>query len=135
MNSPNQYRVLAAIHRKMGNLDRSLEILQLGLLNFPENPSIMARIGGIYALQGEYDKAEAYFKDMTESGRPEEVRREGIRQLAMNFYTYVGKFSEMEKRYDYLISMAISDKDTNSLVHYLASKSGTCIAAPREKTG
>ncbi|MFQ5652863.1 MAG: protein kinase, partial [bacterium] len=118
--SPLAYICLAWTYEWSGDLDNALQACQNGLQHFPNDHALQAGIGQLYAMQGEYDRAEAHFKAMTKAPR-ERLRREGFRQLA-GFYPYLGKYAEMMRMFDKGIEFARSDNDSNSVARQTAAK-------------
>lgn len=117
----NAYLNLAEAYLQMGDLSNALRIHQLGLRDFPGNPKLLSGVGHVYELSGEYHKAEACFKSMTEPHQPLSVRKEGFLALSY-FYPYLGKYSEMMKMFDERIAFYWSNNDTNSVARYTAMR-------------
>jgi tetratricopeptide (TPR) repeat protein len=119
--SPFSYALLAATYALQGDLAQSLQTYQKGLRDFPGDHILQGDLGGFYAFQGEYAKAEGHFKTMIEGHQPERVQRVGFKGLAF-FYPYLGKYSEMMRMFDKRIDFLLSDKDSNSVALTTASK-------------
>jgi len=118
--SPFAYFSVYWTHVWSGDLDRALQACQSGVQHFPNDHRLQAGIGQVYAMRGEYDKAEAHFKAMTEAPR-ERVQRQGFQELA-RFYPYLGKYSEMVRMFDKHIEFAWSDNDSNTVARRTVAK-------------
>ena len=60
--SATAVNILALAHKRLGEIDRSIEIYENLLINNPSNTMFLANLGNIYSDQGRVTKAQELFE-------------------------------------------------------------------------